>query len=84
MFCAETVVELHHEVVEEAAAHTPRKPFRLLRAHPQLSDSCAAKKVPAGSRQPASKSVEVVSDIILRLSICFFSISEDFTAECDW
>lgn len=25
----ETVVELHHEVVEEAAAHAPRKPFRL-------------------------------------------------------
>src|ERR671913_1722634 len=25
----ETVVELHHEVIEEAAAHAPRKPFRL-------------------------------------------------------
>lgn len=25
----ETVVELHHEVVEEAASHSPRKPFRL-------------------------------------------------------
>jgi len=25
----ETVIELHHEVVEEAAAHVPRKPLRL-------------------------------------------------------
>ena len=25
----ETVVELHHEVVEEAASHAPRKPLRL-------------------------------------------------------
>lgn len=28
----ETVIELHHEVVEEAAAHQPRKPFRLVRS----------------------------------------------------
>ena len=28
----ETVVELHHEVVEEAAAHQPRKPFHLTAA----------------------------------------------------
>jgi PadR family transcriptional regulator PadR len=27
----ETIVELHHEVVEEAAAHPPRKPFKLAR-----------------------------------------------------
>ena len=26
----ETVVELHHEVIEEAATHAPRKPFRLV------------------------------------------------------
>ena len=25
----ETVIELHHEIVEEAGAHGPRKPFRL-------------------------------------------------------
>lgn len=30
----ETIVELHHEVVEEAAAHRPRKPFRLAGATP--------------------------------------------------
>ena len=28
----ETVVELHHEVVEEAASHAPRKPLRLAAA----------------------------------------------------
>ena len=49
----ETVVELHHEVVEEAAAHTPRKPFRLVRA--PAAQTRATKKRPAGSRQPRRK-----------------------------
>lgn len=33
----ETVIELHHEVVEEAAPHPARKPFRLVRPPSALS-----------------------------------------------
>lgn len=38
----ETVIELHHEVVEEAVAHPKRKPFRLVGPGP--SGAAATKK----------------------------------------
>jgi DNA-binding PadR family transcriptional regulator len=45
----ETVVELHHEVVEEATAKAPRKPFRLASASDGHSTS--VKKRPAAGRK---------------------------------
>jgi PadR family transcriptional regulator PadR len=45
----ETVVELHHEVVEEAAAHAPRTPFRLAGA--SGAQTTTAKKRPAAGRK---------------------------------
>ena len=49
----ETVVELHHEVVEEAATRTSRKPFRPVRT-PAVRTR-AATKMAAGGRQPGRK-----------------------------
>jgi PadR family transcriptional regulator, regulatory protein PadR len=46
----ETVIELHHEVVEEAAARPPRKPFRLVGA--PAAEPRAARKRPDSSRRP--------------------------------
>jgi len=46
----ETVVELHREVVEEAAAHAPRKPLRL--EAPASVELPAAKKAAPASRKP--------------------------------
>ena len=48
----ETVVELHHEVVEEVAAHSPRKPF-----HPAGTSSASTpprlvRRAPAAKRRP--------------------------------
>jgi PadR family transcriptional regulator, regulatory protein PadR len=45
----ETVVELHHEVVEEAAAKAPRKPFRL--ASGSRAQTTTAKRRPALGRK---------------------------------
>jgi PadR family transcriptional regulator PadR len=39
----ETVIELHHEVVEEAAAHPPRKPLRL-KATPEMETRTATSR----------------------------------------
>lgn len=46
----ETIVELHHEVVEEPAAHVPRRPFRLTGAPAALTPT--PKKTPAAGRKP--------------------------------
>lgn len=48
----ETIVELHHEVIEEAVAHAPPKPFRLV--GPIVPRAAAAKK-PAARRRPRRK-----------------------------
>ena len=45
----ETVVELHHEVVEEAAAHAVRKPFRF--PGPPDAQTTKTKKKPATGRK---------------------------------
>jgi PadR family transcriptional regulator, regulatory protein PadR len=49
----ETVVELHHEVVEEAAAHAPRKPLRLAGASGGLGSELNGR--PAGRKSGRSK-----------------------------
>ena len=41
----ETVVELHHEVVEEAASHAPRKPIRLAAASGDEAPTTSAERV---------------------------------------
>ena len=48
----ETVVELHHEVVEEAVSHAPRKPLRLARAHDTQSPTRKAKHARGTTRHP--------------------------------
>jgi PadR family transcriptional regulator PadR len=50
----ETVVELHHEVVEEAASHSPRKPFRLADSHDSAPVQTKAKRADASrtARRP--------------------------------
>jgi PadR family transcriptional regulator PadR len=40
----ETIVELHHEVVVEAAAHAPRKPFRLARTTAEAGAKARGKR----------------------------------------
>ena len=48
----ETVVELHHEVVEEAVSHAPRKPLRLAGAHDTQSPTGKAKHARGTTRHP--------------------------------
>jgi DNA-binding PadR family transcriptional regulator len=48
----ETVVELHHEVVEEAVSPAPRKPFRLAGAHDTQSPAGRATRARGTTRQP--------------------------------
>jgi PadR family transcriptional regulator PadR len=43
----ETVIELHHEVVEEAAAHRPRKPFHLAGTSSPPTPPRLARRAPA-------------------------------------
>lgn len=45
----ETVVELHHEVVEEAAPHSPRAPLRLARP-PDVPTSSAKRRRSTGRK----------------------------------
>jgi PadR family transcriptional regulator, regulatory protein PadR len=49
----ETVIELHHEVVEEAAAPTRRKPFRLKATHDTESPPAKTRRAP--SRTPSGR-----------------------------
>jgi PadR family transcriptional regulator PadR len=49
----EIVVELHHEVVEEAPRHAPGKPFRLAGA--AAARTATSKKTPAAGRKPRPK-----------------------------
>jgi PadR family transcriptional regulator, regulatory protein PadR len=48
----ETVVELHHEVVEEAVSDAPRKPFRLAGAHDTQPPTARAKRARGTTRHP--------------------------------
>jgi PadR family transcriptional regulator PadR len=50
----ETVVELHHEVVEETASHSPRKPFRIADSHASSPVRTKAKRADASgtARRP--------------------------------
>jgi DNA-binding PadR family transcriptional regulator len=48
----ETVVELHHEVVEEAVSDAPRKAFRLSGAHDTQPLTARAKRARGTTRYP--------------------------------
>jgi PadR family transcriptional regulator PadR len=48
----ETVVELHHEVVEESVSHTPRKPFRLAATRDTRITSTSATRARRATRHP--------------------------------
>jgi hypothetical protein len=48
----ETVIELHHEVVEEAAPHAPRAPLRL--AGPPDATTSSAKRRRSTGRKAGS------------------------------
>lgn len=48
----ETVVELHHEVVEEVAAHSPHKPFHLSGSSSASTPPRLARRAPAAKRRP--------------------------------
>jgi PadR family transcriptional regulator, regulatory protein PadR len=48
----ETVVELHHEVVEEAVSDAPRKPFRLAGTHDTQPPTARAKRARGTPRHP--------------------------------
>jgi PadR family transcriptional regulator, regulatory protein PadR len=47
----ETVVELHHEVVEEVAAHSPRKPFHLAGVSSASTPTRAPRRVPVAKKR---------------------------------
>ena len=48
----ETVVELHHEVVEEAVSDAPRRPLRLAGAHGTQAPTARAKRAGGTTRHP--------------------------------
>jgi DNA-binding PadR family transcriptional regulator len=48
----ETVVELHHEVVEEVAAHAPPKPLRLAGRSEPEAPSAKGRRSPGGKSGP--------------------------------
>jgi PadR family transcriptional regulator PadR len=47
----ETVIELHHEVVEEAVAHRSRKPFHLAGSSSPSTPPRLARRAPAAKRR---------------------------------
>ena len=48
----ETVVELHHEVVEESASYVPRQPFRFAGSHDSPTPPAKAKRAGGTARHP--------------------------------